>query len=161
VKHKHHIVPKHAGGTDDPSNLIEVSVTQHAIFHYCEWRLHGRWEDKCAWQVLANNVKHPLHVKGRKLTDTQRKYISERMKGNTHGAVPCSEEKKEKLRKSNTGKKHTEETKEKLRKINTGRKLSEETKKKCSEAGKKGGRKKGSIPWNKGVKKNETTISEG
>ena len=161
MKHKHHIVPKHAGGTDDPSNLIEVSVTQHAIFHYCEWRLHGRWEDKCAWQVLANNVKHPLHVKGRKLTDTQRKYISERMKGNTHGAVPCSEEKKEKLRKSNTGKKHTEETKEKLRKINTGRKLSEETKKKCSEAGKKGGRKKGSIPWNKGVKKNETTISEG
>jgi hypothetical protein len=158
VKHKHHIVPKHAGGTDDPSNLVEVSVTQHAMFHYCEWRLHGRWEDKCAWQVLANNVKHPLHVKGRKLTDSQRKDISERMKGNTHGAVPCSEEKKEKLRKSNTGKKLTEETKEKLREINVGRKHTEESKKKCSEAGKKGGRKKGSIPWNKGVRKNETTI---
>jgi len=158
VKHKHHIVPKHAGGTDDPSNLVEVSVTQHAMFHYCEWRLHGRWEDKCAWQVLANNVKHPLHVKGRKLTDSQRKDISERMKGNTHGAVPCSEEKKEKLRKSNTGKKLTEETKEKLREINIGRKHTEESKKKCSEAGKKGGRKKGSIPWNKGVRKNETTI---
>ena len=158
MKHKHHIVPKHAGGTDDPSNLVEVSVTQHAMFHYCEWRLHGRWEDKCAWQVLANNVKHPLHVKGRKLTDSQRKDISERMKGNTHGAVPCSEEKKEKLRKSNTGKKLTEETKEKLREINVGRKHTEESKKKCSEAGKKGGRKKGSIPWNKGVRKNETTI---
>jgi hypothetical protein len=153
MKHKHHIVPKHAGGTDDPSNLVEVSVTQHAMFHYCEWRLHGRWEDKCAWQVLANNVKHPLHVKGRKLTDTQRKDISERMRGNTHGAVPCSEEKKEKLRKINTGKKLTEETKEKLREINTNRRHTEDTKKKCSEAGKKGGRKKGSIPWNKGVKK--------
>ena len=160
MKHKHHIVPKHAGGKNDPSNLVEVSVTQHAMFHYCEWRLHERWEDKCAWQVLANNVKHPLHVKGRKLTDSQRKNISERMKGNTHClGRTLSEETKEKLREISTGRKHSEETKEKLREINTGKKLTEETKKKCSEAGKKGGRKKGSIPWNIGVRKNETTIS--
>ena len=23
ITHKHHIIPKHIGGTDDPSNLIE------------------------------------------------------------------------------------------------------------------------------------------
>ena len=26
LKHKHHIIPRHAGGTDDPSNIVE---------HYC------------------------------------------------------------------------------------------------------------------------------
>ena len=26
MKHKHHIIPKHAGGTDDPDNLIELSI---------------------------------------------------------------------------------------------------------------------------------------
>lgn len=159
MKHKHHIISKHMGGSDDPSNLVEVTITQHAMFHYCNWMLYGKWEDKCAWQLLVDNVKNPLHVKGRKLTDSQRQAISERMKGNTHGAgVVFTEERKEKIRQKVTGKKHTEETKEKLREINLGRKHTEESKKKCSEAGKKGGRKKGSIPWNKGVRKNETTI---
>ena len=28
--HKHHIVPKHLGGTDDPSNLVELTIEGHA-----------------------------------------------------------------------------------------------------------------------------------
>ena len=31
--HKHHIIPKHAGGTDDPENLVYLSVKEHAIAH--------------------------------------------------------------------------------------------------------------------------------
>ncbi|QIN96745.1 homing endonuclease [Synechococcus phage S-N03] len=52
TKHNHHIVPKHRGGTDE-DGLVEVSVTQHAMFHYCEWRLWGHWQDKTAWRMLA------------------------------------------------------------------------------------------------------------
>ena len=33
IKHKHHIIPKHMGGTDDPSNLIELTVEEHAEAH--------------------------------------------------------------------------------------------------------------------------------
>ena len=33
MKHKHHIIPRHMGGTDDPSNLIELTIEEHAEAH--------------------------------------------------------------------------------------------------------------------------------
>ena len=51
--HKHHIIPKYMGGTDDPSNLIELTVEQHAEAHRLLYEQHGRWQDYVAWQGLA------------------------------------------------------------------------------------------------------------
>lgn len=31
MKHKHHIIPKHAGGTDDASNIVELTVVKIII----------------------------------------------------------------------------------------------------------------------------------
>lgn len=53
MSHKHHIIPKHAGGTDDPSNLVELSVEEHAEAHRILYEQHGRWQDYVAWQGLA------------------------------------------------------------------------------------------------------------
>lgn len=53
MSHKHHIIPKHAGGTDDPSNLVELSVSDHAEAHKTLYEQHGRWQDYVAWQGLA------------------------------------------------------------------------------------------------------------
>ena len=53
MKHKHHIIPKHAGGTDDPSNLIELTVEEHAEAHRLLYEQYGRWEDYYAWQGLS------------------------------------------------------------------------------------------------------------
>ncbi len=55
-KHRHHIVPKHKGGTNDSTNLVEVTVTQHAMFHYCEWKLYGNEYDRIAWKSLSNQI---------------------------------------------------------------------------------------------------------
>lgn len=55
-KHHHHIVPKHRGGTNDISNLVQVTVTQHAMFHYCEWVLWKNEYDKIAWKALSNQI---------------------------------------------------------------------------------------------------------
>lgn len=82
----------------------------------------------------------------------------------TGGGGSVSEEAKEKLRKINTGKKHTEATKSKMSKTHKGKKMSEETKAKISatKTGVKrpgvGGRKKGSIPWNKGLKIKQSSV---
>jgi hypothetical protein len=56
MKHKHHITPKHRGGTNDQSNLVEITLTQHAMFHYCEWKLHGKRADYVAWKRLVGNL---------------------------------------------------------------------------------------------------------
>lgn len=53
ITHKHHIVPRHAGGTDDPSNLVELSIADHAEAHRLLYEEHGRAEDKLAWQALS------------------------------------------------------------------------------------------------------------
>jgi hypothetical protein len=51
--HKHHIIPKHAGGTDDPSNLVELTVADHAEEHRKLYEQYGRVQDKVAWLGLA------------------------------------------------------------------------------------------------------------
>ena len=32
-KHKHHIIPKHMGGSDDDNNIIELTIEEHAQAH--------------------------------------------------------------------------------------------------------------------------------
>jgi hypothetical protein len=51
--HKHHIIPKHAGGTDDPSNIVELTIEQHAEEHRKLYEEYGRIQDKVAWLGLA------------------------------------------------------------------------------------------------------------
>lgn len=56
MKHVHHIIPKHAGGTDDPSNLIELSITEHAEAHRLLYKKYGRIQDKLAWLGLSGII---------------------------------------------------------------------------------------------------------
>lgn len=53
IKHKHHIIPRHAGGTDHPDNLVELSVEDHAEAHRLLYEQHGRWQDRVAWLSLS------------------------------------------------------------------------------------------------------------
>jgi len=54
--HKHHIIPRHAGGTDDPSNLVELTILDHAIHHKVLYGLWGRWQDNLAWLSLKGQL---------------------------------------------------------------------------------------------------------
>jgi hypothetical protein len=56
MKHWHHIVPKHAGGSDDPSNLVHLTVEEHAEAHKKLWEQYGRWQDKIAWKTLSGQI---------------------------------------------------------------------------------------------------------
>lgn len=79
MKHKHHIIPKHAGGTDNLENLIELSIEEHAEAHRVLFEQHGRWQDRLAWMGLAKMInreeiiKQMLHEAGKKAHTVPRK----------------------------------------------------------------------------------------
>jgi len=51
--HKHHIIPKHAGGTDEPENLVELTIEEHAKAHYDLYLKYGQLQDRRAYEGLA------------------------------------------------------------------------------------------------------------
>lgn len=54
--HKHHILPKHAGGTDEPSNIIHLTVKEHAEAHRILFEQYGKKQDEIAWKGLAGII---------------------------------------------------------------------------------------------------------
>lgn len=87
--HKHHIIPKHFGGSNDPSNIIRVNVACHAFLHKCLWEQHGKIEDFLAWKGLEKKISKEQitrmiisHTqKGRKHSEESIKKRSESLKG--------------------------------------------------------------------------------
>ena len=56
-KHKHHIIPKHAGGTDSLENLVKLTIEEHAEAHKVLYKEYNRWQDRVAWLSLAGIMK--------------------------------------------------------------------------------------------------------
>jgi hypothetical protein len=57
IYHTHHIIPVHAGGTDDPSNLVRLTIEEHAEAHRLLWEQYGRLGDKVAWLMLSGRTE--------------------------------------------------------------------------------------------------------
>jgi len=55
--HTHHIVPRHSGGTNDSSNLVELTLEEHAEAHRLLYEQHGKLEDKMAWLLLSGKTE--------------------------------------------------------------------------------------------------------
>ena len=134
--HKHHIVPKHAGGTDDKNNLIVLTVEEHALAHKKLFEQYGRKQDYIAWLALSRQITSDearrlavsLSLKGKTKTEEQKRKMSIARKkrgGITTGMSlgPASEERKRKISQANKGNKHR-----------LGKKTSETTKFKMSLA---------------------------
>ena len=99
--HKHHIIPKHAGGTDDPSNLVTLTVEEHAQAHLELYEKYGRWQDRVAHQTLSGQIsKYEAsqevrrlsnmgndHFLGKNHTNETKQKISEKQKVNMIGKV--------------------------------------------------------------------------
>jgi hypothetical protein len=56
IYHKHHIIPKHMGGSDDPSNLIKLTIEEHAEAHRILYEQYGKIEDRLAWHGLLGLI---------------------------------------------------------------------------------------------------------
>ena len=126
--HKHHIIPVHMGGSDEPSNLIELTIEEHALAHKKLFKEHGRWQDEVAWKCLSGQITNKeanheamkrggLYWRGRPKSEEHKRNVGLANKGRKH-----TEASKRKMSLSSMGeknglygKKHTEETLKKMR----------------------------------------------
>ena len=112
VLHKHHIVPRHMGGSDDASNIVELTIEEHAEAHRRLYEQYSRKEDYLAWKGLAGLIdkdelirekmslnssrpgkQNPFY--GMKHTQETKQKISEKNKGHSYNkGIPKSEKHK-------------------------------------------------------------------
>jgi hypothetical protein len=100
--HNHHIIPKHAGGTDDPANIARLTVSEHTEAHRKLYEEYGRWEDKIAYQALSGIIDNEEVIRqkcieagkrgsrirtatGWKPSEETRKKIGDRTRGKGNG----------------------------------------------------------------------------
>jgi hypothetical protein len=139
----HHIIPRSLGGTDDISNIVNLSAREHFICHVLLTKFTtGNNKYKMLYaanmmsQIATDYQKrfkpnsrlyeiikkefgqmHSIRLTGRKLTDEHKAKIAEAGRGRTN-----SQETVEKRRISCTGKKRTPEQKERMRQAQLNRK---------------------------------------
>jgi hypothetical protein len=115
------------GGSNDPSNLIELSVEDHAEAHRILYEQHGRWQDRLAWMGLSGRIGKEEIIQERNRMARLGKPTWN--KGLTGLSFPKKASSKENYRLANLGEKnpmygktpwtkihgHTEETKRKMR----------------------------------------------
>jgi hypothetical protein len=137
MKHTHHIIPKHMGGTDDPSNLVELTVEEHAEAHRILFEQYGKWQDNVAWKALSGHIGkeeiiHEIHKnmnKGRIPSIESREKMAAAKRGRK-----ISESHKKALNEGRRNSKNSAEHNEALRKFATGRKMTDEAIKKSVES---------------------------
>jgi hypothetical protein len=140
------------GGTDEKSNLVELSVEGHAEAHRKLYEEHGNWQDYLAWQGLLKlltteecglvAVKKGYQKSRAAMTDSQKNSrAGQSTKEKKHGIFqPEYENRRKQILLSNikswTGKHHTKETKDRIAEANRGKVVSLETRAKLSKASK-------------------------
>lgn len=115
IYHIHHIIPKHMGGSDDPSNLVKVTIEEHANLHKQLWEDLGCWQDRIAWNVLSNLI---THEEARRIAVSEAS--KEKWKNPTNKMLDVL---RNKLIAGNIGRKHSKETCEKKSRSLKGRKF--------------------------------------
>lgn len=79
--HKHHIIPKHVGGTDEPNNLVLLHPIDHAIFHLLRFRQTNHPGDAWAFNRIMSNECEDKFLSGYKRSDETKRKLSESRKG--------------------------------------------------------------------------------
>ncbi len=127
------------GGTDDPSNLVELTVEEHAEAHRILYEQHGLQADFMAWQMLKGQLgkdealfmarsiggKKPMSEESKAKLRESCKLRTERQRAD--GTLERANKKRS---QSHTGKKKSPRHLENWSAARKGHKVSEETREK-------------------------------
>lgn len=116
--HRHHIIPKHAGGEDTPENIVYLTPEDHAKAHLELYEKYGRVGDLMAYNYLITNWCNGRAMSGYKQTqehvekriaNIDYEQVSKKLKGRVSPTKGMkfgepSEETKQKISEATTGK---------------------------------------------------------
>jgi hypothetical protein len=130
----HHIIPKSLGGTDDESNLVDLTAQEHFLCHWLLTKIYPTGEEH--WKMLnalrimrAESSKHQRYntkITARVYANLKEEYAqlhSERFsgEGNRMYGKNHTDEAKRKISEANKGRKQTPEEKARQKAAITGR----------------------------------------
>ena len=110
ITHKHHILPRYMGGTDDPSNLVELTIEEHAQAHLELYNKHGDQRDLLAHRMLLGQVERQevnAIIRSLPKTDQHKRKIAKAVSGEKNGMYgkTTSQKQKDSVSKALKGKK--------------------------------------------------------
>jgi hypothetical protein len=146
------------GGSDESSNLVELTIEEHALAHKKLWEEHGCWQDEIAYKALSGQIdKQEINYYISVINNLGEKNPMfgkpSYMRGKKH-----TEESKQKIKEARKKQKiiHSEETKKKIGQSHKNKIISDEHKKFIIESNKKRiGEKRGEYK-NKGIQQSIT-----
>jgi len=163
---RHHVIPKSLNGTDDKTNLVDLTAREHFICHWLLTKMYtGEAKSKMIYALngMKRNGKctqrYETLITSRVYENLKKEFSivhSATMKGRDpwNRGIPITEEQREKNRIAATGKKRSAEAIAKAVAKQFGQKRSEETKLKMSLSAK--GKPKGPMS-----EENKLKISQG
>jgi hypothetical protein len=142
-RERHHVIPRCLGGTDDKSNLVELTAREHFIVHKLLVEIYPDVHKLVyAYWMMCNNQGSKKMSRNYKVSSRNyeyaRKLFSETSSKYQLGKTLTDDHKKAlsvaaKTRKTRTPIKHSDETKQKLSSIWKGTTRSAEDRKKISD----------------------------
>lgn len=140
----HHIMPRCMGGSDDPSNLVELTPEEHLIAHKLLVQIHPDNVDLITTVFVMSGGRKGRFA-GNKVYGWLKRRFSERRKGYKH-----AEETKQKMSAASKGKPKSEAHRKRLSEVRTGKSRgphSEEHKRNLSAGIKSALKAKGRAPY--------------
>jgi len=122
---RHHIIPRHAGGTNDKENLIKLSLKDHMLAHKIRYEVYKNQYDLSAYSYMTGQsaeaksaicAANGAKSRGRKLTEEHKRKLSKPGELNPFYGKTHTLEVREKIREKAIGRKWSKEAKEKLSK---------------------------------------------
>lgn len=141
---RHHVLPRHLGGSNDAENIVKLTYADHLFAHILLAKSHGGVMAVCANRMSGMEkyrgrrsreryahlrAAHRAAVTGKKLSDKHREALRgprPDMRGNQRAARPKTAEHRARIGAAHVGMKRSEETKAKLRAVWARRKANKE-----------------------------------
>ena len=124
IVESHHIIPRSLGGSDEPENLVNLTLREHFVAHLCLARIYGGVMTRAAF--MMSGFKKYNSKKYEKLKESARLLMINRIVSQETISKIMTPERNMKISVALTGRKHTDIHRQRNSAARIGKKLPKE-----------------------------------